>query len=44
MTETAVLDGFTITGGQANGQAFPDTVGGGRETLVHLDLQLSNSR
>jgi hypothetical protein len=29
LTETAVLDGFTITGGQANGQAFPDTVGGG---------------
>ncbi len=29
LTTTAVLDGFVITGGNANGSSFPDNVGGG---------------
>ncbi len=29
ITGTTVLDGFTITGGQANGGSFPDYTGGG---------------
>ena len=29
VTNTVVLDGFTITGGCANGQAYPDIAGGG---------------
>jgi hypothetical protein len=48
LTETAVLDGFTITGGRANGQAGQDTYGGGLlnagSPTNSSNLTIANSR
>ena len=41
ITGTTVLDGFTITGGQANGGSFPDYTGGG--FLCKANLECSPS-
>ena len=42
LTETAVLDGFTVTAGQANGASSPNDRGGGMYNYEHSSPTLAN--